>query len=133
MSTFSVFRRNQKLWIAVLGVLTMLVFIPHWTVTQCSGKQRFKTKLVGIFAKPFEDIRQARYFGSRVERFSFNGAREMVAFTWLQARFAEKMGMTVSSQEIQKRITGSFASKEEYDSALRRSSTTSSEFEKGLT
>ncbi len=141
MSTFSVFRRNQKLWIAVLGVLTMLSFVFIPTLEQCNrnvlgGNQTvFKTKLFGnLSGSQFEIIRQQQYSVHRVlSDFSFNGAREMVAFTWLQARFAEKMGMTVSSQEIQKRITGSFASKEEYDSALRRSSTTSSEFEKGLT
>ncbi|MDO4425065.1 MAG: hypothetical protein Q4D17_04805, partial [Planctomycetia bacterium] len=109
MSTFSVFRRNKKMSLAVLGVLTMLSFVFIPTLEQCNrnflpGKQTvFVSKMFGnLTGNEFDLIRMQQ---SAVYEVLMQGAfqgldAQSVMSTWLKARFAEKMGFVVGDSEI---------------------------------
>ncbi len=141
MSTFSVFRRNKKMSLAVLGVLTMLSFVFIPTLEQCNrnflpGKQTvFVSKMFGnLTGNEFELIRQQQYAVYEVlMQGNFQGLdAQSVLSTWLKARFAEKMGFVVGDSEIRKMIRENFKSAEEYKSALESRRIVELTFEEGL-
>ncbi|MDO4858560.1 MAG: hypothetical protein Q4A17_11520, partial [Thermoguttaceae bacterium] len=140
MSTFSVFRKNQKLWLAVLGVLTMLSFVFIPTLEQCSGRfvpgnqAYFKTREFGDLSYgQFELERQKQSSIYQVFQQNFYGlTNQMVASTWLKAKYAEKFGFVVSDYEIRDFISKSFESADDYKKALDQFGMNSSTFEEGL-
>ncbi len=141
MSTFSVFRRNQKKLLAVLGVLTMLSFVFIPTLEQCSGRFApgsqavFKTKMFGnISGSQFETLSQRMNSVYMVlSGGNYRGLdAQSVAATWLKSKFAQKNGFVVADSEIRDFIVNAFESKEAYEEALENTRMTKVAFEEGL-
>ncbi len=141
MSTFSVFRRNQKTWLAVLGVLTMLSFVFIPTFEQCGrrfapGNQAvFKTRMFGnLSGSQFENLSQR--MNSVYMALSGGNYRgldaQSVAVTWLKSQFAQKNGFVVADSEVRDFIVNAFDSKEAYAEALKNTGMTTVAFEEGL-
>lgn len=139
MSTFSVFRRNKKSFLGVLGVLTMLsfVFIPTLEQFNRNFVSVDQTVLTSKFGKmsqgQLETIRQKQGAVYMVFDPNFRGLSDDIILTnWVKARMAEEMGLVVADSEIREFIGQRFESKEAYLEALRENKMGSSAFEEGL-
>ena len=139
MSTFSVFRRNKKSFLGVLGVLTMLsfVFIPTLEQFNRNFISVDQTVLTSKFGKmsqgQLETIRQKQGAVYMVFDPNFRGLSDDIILTnWVKARLAEEMGLVVADSEIREFIGQRFESKEAYLEALRENKMGSSAFEEGL-
>ncbi len=126
-SPFKVFRKHQKLMLAVLGILVMLSFSIGGVVSQLVGTQKNQnpvivrtTKYGKLDARDLTYMRQERLrtltvlqnmvsrafqidqqISRRLVENRFGGSSEEdLVNTWLEAKRAEEMGMVISDKSI---------------------------------
>ena len=146
-SPFAVFRKNQKMLIATLGLLAMIAFVFLPIILQNMGGREVKNPLV-VKTKRFGDINEQRLDGMIRQRqmvlnfleraVSISGTdprfvrmylesyigpttEEAVVDAWLRAQMATEMGLDVTDTEVNaflKEVTGDRVTSHQFNEIL---------------
>ena len=144
-SPFSIFRKKQKMMIAVLGIMVMLAFVFIPIIMERLGGRTVRDEVVAGTVK-FGNLRQSdvqalmhlrqgvlgvltdviriQYARQFLEAVLGPATDEAVVNSWLLARYAEYQGIAVSDQTINgflKKITQDKVSALEFQAAFKRS------------